>query len=102
MADLAPDHMHLLALARSAIEAEQGPIWRKDPEEAVGLHTEACNALWSELRRQIDAQDGKVPVLEHPTVKQRELARRMKRQIIAACIVAVEGALEDQFHVQDY
>ncbi|MEH7827626.1 hypothetical protein [Gemmobacter denitrificans] len=100
MTELSQDHMHLLALARTAIAAEQGPIWRKDPEEAVGIHSEACNALWEDLRRQIDIQDGKVPVLEHPTVKQRELARRMKRQIIDACIVAVESAIEDQFHAK--
>lgn len=94
MTDPSPDHMHLLALARSAFSAEAGAIWRTDPDEAVEIHAAACNALWDELRRQIAAQDGKVPVLEHPTVKMRAMAARMKRQIITTCITAVEGALE--------
>lgn len=95
MADLSPDHMHILALARSAIEAESGPLWRKDPTEAVEIHAAACSAVWDELRRQIDAQDGRVPVLEHPSVKQRAMAARMRSQIVETCLAAIERALNE-------
>ena len=37
----------------------------------------------------------KVPVLEHPSVKQKALARQMRRSIIIACQNAVEEALEN-------
>lgn len=95
MSDLSPDHLHLLALARRAIEAEAGPLWRKDPEEAFNRHGAACDALWDELRRQIDLQDGKVPVLEHPSVQQILLGKRMRATILAACAAAVEQALDE-------
>lgn len=59
MTDLSDDHMHLLALARRAFDAEQGPLWRDNPEAAVDRHGAACDALWDELQRQVDMQDGK-------------------------------------------
>ncbi|AGT09087.1 hypothetical protein [Paracoccus aminophilus] len=90
-----PDHMHLLALARRALDAEPGPIWKTDPEEAVKRHGAVCNAVWDELRRQIEAQDGKVPVLEHPSVKQKALAKRMRANILAACKGAIDQALDE-------
>lgn len=95
MSDLHPNHMALLALARRAIDAEAGPLWRTDPQEACARHAAACDALWEELRRQIDLQDGKVPVLEHPTVKARKMAKRMRKEIVAACMDAIEQALDD-------
>lgn len=95
MADLSTDHLHLLALARRAISAESGQLWKSEPEEACAIHATACDALWDELRRQIDAQDGKIPVLEHPSVKQLRLAKRMRSTILTACTAAVEQALSD-------
>jgi len=95
VADLHPDHLMLLALARQAVAAEEGPLWKSDVQEALAVHGDACDALWSELRRQLDVQDGKVPVLEHPSVKQKALARQMRRSIIIACQNAVEEALEN-------
>lgn len=95
MSDLHPDHMALLALARRAIDAEAGALWKTDPQEACDRHAVACDALWDELRRQIDLQDGKVPVLENQTVKARNLAKRMRREIVAACLGAIEQALDD-------
>lgn len=95
MTDLSPDHLHLLALARRAVDAEAGPLWRNDPEEACDRHGAACDALWDELRRQVDLQDGKVPMLEHPSVQQIVLAKRMRATILAACNAAVEQALEE-------
>lgn len=95
MTDLSPDHLHLLALASRAISAESGPLYKSDAEEACAIHGAACDALWDELRRQIDAQDGKIPVLEHPSVKQQRLSRQMRSTIIATCTAAVEQALSE-------
>lgn len=95
MSDLHPDHMALLALARLAIAAESGPLWKTDIEEASAMHGAACDALWDELRRQIDAQDGKVPVLEHQSVKARKLAKRLRKEIIATAAAAIEEALSE-------
>lgn len=58
-------------------------------------HGAACDALWAELERQIDLQDGKVPVLEHPSVMQIKVAKRMRATILAACRGAIEQALDD-------
>lgn len=95
MTDMHPDHLHLLALARRAIASEAGPLWKTDSEEAMAQHGAACDALWDELRRQVDLQDGKIPVLEHPSVQQIVLAKRMRATIIAACAAAVEQALDE-------
>lgn len=93
--DIEDDHVRLLALARRAIVAESGRLWTTSPMEAVERHGAACDELWSELRRQIDLADGKVPVLELPSKQKQRLARRMRREIVAAVQGAVEEALED-------
>lgn len=95
MADLHPNHLALLALARRAIDAESGPLWKQNPAEACDRHGASCDAVWDELRRQIDEQDGKVPVLEHPSVKASKLARRMRAEILATVQAAVDQALYD-------
>lgn len=96
LADIKDDHLRLLALARLAISAESDPLWRKDVLSAAARHGAACDALWRELRRQVDAADGQVvPVLEHPTVKAQRLASRMRGQIVATVQAAIEEALDD-------
>lgn len=95
MTDLHPDHLALLSLARRAIELKESPLWKTKIEEACDLHSAACDALWDELHRQVDVQDGKVPVLEDPSVKARKLAKRMRREIIAVCNNAVVEALDN-------
>lgn len=95
MDDLHPSHLHLLALARAAIDAESGITWKTAPEKAIERHGAACDALWNELRHQIDAQDGKVPVLEHPSVQQKRLAMRMRRVIVASVNSAITEALDN-------
>lgn len=94
-AQLHPDHMHLLTLARAAIDAEHGITWKTSPSEAVEIHGSACDALWDELRRQVAMQDGGIPVIEHPSVKQKKLALRMRREIVATVQNAITDALED-------
>lgn len=96
MTDLAPDHMRLLALARAAmIAADNRALWRRDILEACKIHGAACDALWDELTRQVTIADGDVPVLEHPAMKQRNLSKRMRSEIIAACQDALSNALDD-------
>ena len=95
MADLHPDHIALLALARRAIDAERGPLWKTAPDEACEIHGTACDAVWDELRRQVDMAAGRVPDLEHPSVKQLKLAKRMRATILATCAAAVDQALND-------
>lgn len=101
IADLAPSHLHLLALARAALDANHGPLWKKDPEEAMAHHGACCDALWDELRRQVDEQDGKVPVLEHPAVRQKALARRMRADIMATCKDAICHAIDNMVFEHD-
>lgn len=95
MADPSEDHMAILSLARRAIEAERGKVWTTSPAEAIEQHGAACDALWDELRRQVEALGCAVPVLETPYVAQKRLALRMRREIVAAVQVAIEEALEN-------
>jgi hypothetical protein len=90
---LAEDHLTLLALAKAAIAAEQGPLWKTDVEAAADVHGAACNAVWDELRRQIDISEGRIPVIEHPGRKQLALARRMRAEILTTVQCAVEDAI---------
>lgn len=92
---IAADHMALLSLAQAAIAAEVSPLWKTAPEKACDTHGAACNALWDELRRQIDISEGKVPVIEHPGKKQLVLARRMRTEILNTVRVAVEEAIDE-------
>jgi hypothetical protein len=87
--------MRLLALAKRAVDAETGRAWTTSTMEAVERHGAACDALWQELRRQIEVQDGNVPTLEHPSVQKRKLAYRMRKDIVATVQCAVEQALDD-------
>lgn len=95
MTGLNPDHLHLLALARRALEANSGPLRKTDSEEAIQRHGAACDALWGELQRQVNLQDGNVPILEHPCVKHIWLATQMRATILAACRGAIKQALDE-------
>lgn len=46
-------HDRILALAKSALDAEVSPLWKTDMDTAVEVHAERCEALWDELRRQV-------------------------------------------------
>ena len=89
------DHLHLLALAKRCFAAETGTLWRTSPEDAVDAHSSACDALWEELRRQVELADGKIPTLEHPTVKAAKQAKRLKAEIVAVVQQACVQALDD-------
>ena len=90
------DHLRLLALARAAFAArDDGKLWKRSPDEAIETHGACCDALWAELERQVILADGGVPVLDHPTVRRRKMARQMRGAIVATVQQAVVAALDD-------
>lgn len=95
IADIDDDHLRVLALARLAFSVESGPEWTRDMLSAADKHGAACDAVWRELRRQVDLQDGVIPTLEHPSRQAQKLAKRMRSEIVATVQSAVEEALDD-------
>lgn len=92
MTDLSPDHLHLLALARSALKARDNKtLWTRHWNAAVETHGAACDAVWDELERQVTIADGAVPVLEHPSATKARRSAQMRGEIVAA----VQNALTD-------
>lgn len=89
------DHMALLALAKRAIDLETGPAWKRSPMKAAETHGAACDALWQELRRQIQEQAGAVPEIEPPSVLQKRLATLLRGQIVTTVHNAIDEALRD-------
>lgn len=69
----------VLGLAKRAFEAEKSDRWGADPAVADARHSEACNALWDELRRLVYEADG-VSVRMIPTPA--EIRARAGRQVI--------------------
>jgi hypothetical protein len=93
--DLHPDHLNILALARAALSArDNAAAWARSPEKAADHHGACCDAVWSELERQVNLADGKVPVLEHPSVKSRRLAKQLRSDIICATREAICETLD--------
>lgn len=97
MTDLHPDHMRLLEMARAAFQARDNRhLWRQNTMKAAEEHGFFCDALWHELERQVDiTYEGKIPVLEHPSVKQRRMIAELRREIVAAAQTAMIDALEE-------
>lgn len=96
MTAIPPDHLHLLALGRAALQArDDKTLWTRSWKEAVDTHGAACDALWDEIERQVIIADGAVPVLEHPSATQKRRARQMRGEIIAAVQHALTDALDD-------
>lgn len=96
MADLHPDHLAILTLAKAAIQArDDRTAWRKGIANAAEAHGVACDAVWIELERQIEAQHGRIPVLEHPKARQQRMIANLRSEIVNTAIVAIEDALND-------
>ena len=94
MTDLHPDHLRLLALARAALTARDNrALWRASITHAAEEHGVACSALWDEIERQVNLQDGRVPVLEHPSVRYERMVRQMRSEIVAVVQDALTDAL---------
>lgn len=95
MPDLHPDHMRLLSLANAALLArDHRALWRRDILRAAEEHGAACDELWDELERQVAIADGKIPVLEHPSVTKRRRARQIRAEIVNACRDAISDAMD--------
>lgn len=72
-----PDDLaHILSLAKHAIAMESSPIWKTDAEEAMRLHGEACEAVWAELKRQVQMAGQDVPPPPPSPTKQVEMMRK--------------------------
>lgn len=96
MPDLHPDHIAILTLAKAAIQArDDRTAWRKGIAFAAEAHGVACDAVWDELERQIEVQHGRIPVLEHPKVKQQRMIANLRSEIVNTALVAIESALDD-------
>ena len=95
MTDLHPDHLRLLAFAKAAIRArDDRALWKRSALEGAELHGAACDALWNELENQVFEQDGRIAVLEHPSVRHKRMVRQMRSEIIAVVQASLEKALD--------
>lgn len=96
MADLHPDHMAILTLAKAALQArDDRTAWGKSIACAAEIHGSACDAVWDELERQVSLQDGLIPVAELPLVKQRRMVMNLRSEIVNTALRAIEGAMDD-------
>lgn len=94
-AEIEDDLSRILALTKAALSArDDAASWRRSPEKAVGHHAACCDALWVELERLVDLSDGKVETLEHPAMRQRRIARRLRAHIVGEAIEAISERLE--------
>lgn len=96
LSDLHPDHLRLLELAQAAFQArDDRTAWRKGIANAAEAHGVACDTVWDELERQIEMQDGRIPVLEHPKRKQMRMVANLRCEIVNTAMAAIEGALNE-------
>lgn len=95
MGDLHPDHERLLALAKAALVARDNrALWTRSIREGAAEHGAACDALWTEIERQVTVQDGRIPTLEHPSVRHKRMVRQMRSEIVARVQDALSDALD--------
>lgn len=96
MTDLHPDHLRLLELAQAAFQARDNRhLWKQNTMKAAEEHGFYCDAVWEELSRQTAIRDGQIPVLEHPSVKRRNMIAALRREIVATAQSAMIDALEE-------
>lgn len=92
---LHPDHLKLISLAQAALKARDDRTrWQANVTNAAEAHGAACEAVWDELERQVIIQDGRIPTIEHPTVRYRRMVAQMRGEIVAHCQNAVIEALD--------
>lgn len=85
---------HLLALVARERQARNSPRWKTDIDAAIEEHSDACEALWADLYRLLDAAGGETvsPArAERPELIKRNLKRLMKKQLKAS----LEQLIED-------
>jgi hypothetical protein len=57
--DAAAALSRLLDLAQRARTAEVSPLWKRDPDAAMQVHSDACLDVWRELDRLLDRLAGR-------------------------------------------
>ncbi len=93
-ADINDDLERVLALAKVALTArDDAASWSRSPERQIGHHGACCDALWDELERLVQINEGKVPTLEHPAARERRIAKRIRGNIITAILNTAEETL---------
>ena len=95
IADIDDDLTRVLALARAALAArDDAAAWCRSPELQIGHHAACCDNLWQELERLVDQANGAVPVIEHPTLKERRIAKRIRAAVVAEVLSCAEDRLD--------
>lgn len=98
LAEITDDFERLLALGKAALEArDDAAAWSRSPEKQAGHHGACCDALWRELERLIQINEGGVPVLEHPARTERRIAKQIRGNITSAILEAVEATLNEEY-----
>lgn len=94
--DQIPDDLtRLLALGRAAIVArDDAAEFARSPEKQIGHHAACCDNLWKEVERLVDLSDGKVPTLEHPALKERRIAKRIRSAVVAEVMECAQDRLD--------
>lgn len=94
-AEIEDDLTRVLALAKAALAArDDAAAWSRAPERQIGHHSACCDALWDELERLVDQDAGKVPTIEHPALKERRVAKRIRAQIVSEILDIAAERLE--------
>jgi hypothetical protein len=94
-AEISDDLLRLLALGKAALSArDDAAEWARSPEKAIGHHGACCDALWQELERFVNLHDGKTPTLEHPSMKERRIAKQIRGAIINEILELTRYRLE--------
>lgn len=77
------DHLLLLALAKDALQYENGFAWKIDAYEASRVYGERCDRVWAELRRQLaERGDIALPHIPPPIADQTLGIRRELKQLL--------------------
>ena len=95
--DISDDHQRILALAKAVFTArDDAARWTQSPENQLGHHDACCQALWDELERLVEINDGKVPTLENPAERERRIAKNISIGVISEILdIAKERLTQD-------
>lgn len=89
------DLKRILALAKRAINArDDAAAWARTPEKQIGHHSACCDALWDELERLVQIDDGNTPTLEHPAARERRISNAIRGKVIAEILDIARDRLE--------
>lgn len=93
--EISDDHQRILALAKRAITARDDAAgWARSPEKQIGHHGACCDALWDELERLVQINEGITPAIEHPAHRERRIAKEIRGAIVAEILEIARDRLE--------